>query len=164
MMQLIERINEKLQSQQFKSLAEAKTEISSSSAGFYWIYTQLPIERFLSCAPPTNQVHIDFRLLAQTHRGLNSVIKQVGQENWCIYNGKGKELKKRLSAGFTNTIGPTGKLALTRCFEEGDFRIKYITCDSNAEFHGISETYGDLEKDLERVWRLQYGWPLLCRT
>jgi len=109
-------------------------------------------------------VHIDFSLMAKIHKGLSSVVTQHNKDCWCIYNGKGKQLISRLAAGFTNTEGKTGKLALKRCFKEDDFRIKYIICQSNNIDHGIIEQYDDVQRDLERVWRLHYSWPFLCRT
>jgi len=160
----IESVENKIQSQSHISLAAAKTEISSTDSGFYWIYTKLPLERFMESSPPSNPVHINFSATAKIHRSLKSVIMQHDSEHWCIYNGKGKQLKNRLVAEFTNTQGKTGKLALLRCFNENDFAVKYITCQSDNDLSGISEKYSDVEKDLERVWRLNYGWPFLCRT
>ena len=164
MKSLIERINKKLESQDLITLQGAKSAIPTSAEGFYWIYTKLPLSRFSSAPSPSNEVHIDFSLMAKLHKDLSSVIAQQNKDYWCIYNGKGKQLKYRLGAGFTNTNGATGKLALTRCFKEDDFRIKYILCESKDSDHGIKEKYVDVQRDLERVWRLHYGWPFLCRT
>ena len=161
---LIEVVDKKLQTQDLITLQAAKDEISTSASGFYWIYTKLPLNQFLNAKRPSNTAHIDFSQMAKLHKGLNSVIAQSNNDYWCIYNGKGKQLKTRLSAGFKNTIGVTGKLALTRCYNENDFRIKFIICQSNNASHGITEKYDDVQRDLERVWRLHYGWPLLCRT
>lgn len=164
MKKLIELVDKKLQAQGFVTLQVAKDEISILSSGFYWIYTKLPLNKFSNARPPSNSVHIDFSQMARLHKGLNSVIIHHNKNYWCIYNGKGKQLKTRLAAGFTNTNGATGKLALMRCFKEDDFRIKYIICQSNNSDHGIIEQYNDVQRDLERVWRLHYGWPFLCRT
>ncbi|MCG2739108.1 MAG: hypothetical protein L6300_02585 [Syntrophaceae bacterium] len=164
MKNLIERVDEKLKSQSYINLEMAKNEISNSASGFYWIYTKLPMSRFSAAPSPSNRAHTDFSLLATIHNGLVSVISQSNKEHWCIYNGKGKQLKARMAAEFTNTKGKTGKLALLRCFQESDFDIKYIICESYDARHGITERYGDIERDLERVWRLNHGWPFLCRT
>lgn len=164
MKQVAEKIERKLQLQNLVTLSKAKDVIDNSASGFYWIYTKLPITNFSACARPKNTVHIDFSLMAKTHKGSKNIITQSGNDYWCIYNGKGKELKKRLSAGFTNTKSKTGKLALLRCFKEDDFRIKYIVCQSTSKEYGIQETYSNLQRDIERVWRLNYGWPFLCRT
>ena len=102
--------------------------------------------------------------MAKIHKELGKVISQSNSEYWCIYNGKGKQLKNRLVAEFTNTPGNTGKLALLRCFNEDDFRIKYIVCQNDNCAYGINMKYEELQRDLERVWRLNFGWPFLCRT
>ncbi|MGF1685051.1 hypothetical protein [Photobacterium minamisatsumaniensis] len=164
MLDKVIEINELLNKQRYYTLKEAKDEISSKAAGFYWIYTKLPIERFLEAPTPTNSVHIDLSLISRLHKDLEWIIKQGKEDYWCIYNGKGTELKKRMSAGFTNTPGGTGKLALTRCFEENDFRVKFIVCDSKNTIYGIDSEFSDLKLDLERTWRLNFGWPMLCRT
>ena len=164
MKSVIEEIDKKLQSQELVSLAKAKSNIANSDSGFYWIYTQQSLKKFAECDPPTNPVHIDFSLMAKIHTGLESIITESDNDYWCIYNGKGNKLEQRISAGFTNTAGATGKLALLRCFAEDDFRIKYIICQNSSQKHGITESYSELQRDLERVWRLHYGWPFLCRT
>ncbi len=164
MKKLIKRVDGKLKKQKFVTLQVAKEEIPASASGFYWIYTKLPLRKFSNASPPSNRVHIDFSLMAKLHKDLSSVVTQHNKDYWCIYNGKGKQLKTRLAAGFSNTEGGTGKLALERCFQTDDFRIKYIICQSHDSDHGITEKYDDIQKDLERVWRLHYGWPFLCRT
>lgn len=164
MLNKIEEINSLLNKQNYRTLQEAKSEISRKASGFYWIYTKLPITQFIHAPKPSNPVHVDFSLMASTHQGLKSIIEQIDSEHWCIYNGKGTNLKDRMSAAFTNTNGETGKLALARIFNEDDFRVKFIVCDSNNADHGVSDSFDCLQRDLERVWRLNYGWPLLCRT
>lgn len=161
---LIKLIDEKLKTQCHITLQVAKDTICTSASGFYWIYTKLSLNRFIDAPRPSNTAHIDFSKMAKLHKCLNSVIAQNNEDYWCIYNGKGKQLKNRLLAAFTNTAGTTGKLALTRCYQEDDFRIKFITCQINDTKHGINKEYDAVQRDLERVWRLHYGWPLLCRT
>jgi len=164
MLNKIERISSLLDQQNYRTLKEARSEIPSRASGFYWIYTKLPITEFINSPKPNNPAHVDFSLMSSAHQGLKWVIEQNGSEHWCIYNGKGTNLKDRLSAAFTNTDGQTGKLALTRHFKEDDFQIKFIVCSNNNTDYGVSESFDCIQRDLERVWRLNYGWPLLCRT
>lgn len=161
---LVERIEIKLESQESISLETAKNNILPNASGFYWIYTKLPMNKFAKAASPSNSAHIDFSRLAEIHIGVKSIITQTDTEYWCIYNGKAKQLRNRIAAQFTNTKGETGKLALLRCFQKADFRIKYIACETDSIQRGIPERYDDIKRDLERVWRLSYGWPFLCRT
>ena len=164
MLNKIEEINSRLVLQSYRTLQDAKSKIERKASGFYWIYTKLPIAQFINSPKPSNPVHVDFSLMASTHQGLKSIIEQSGSDYWCIYNGKGTNLKERMSAAFTNTDGQTGKLALTRVFKEDDFRVKFIACNSNDTDHGVNDSFDSLQRDLERVWRLNYGWPILCRT
>ncbi|HFK2926427.1 TPA: hypothetical protein ACGY8I_003720 [Aeromonas hydrophila] len=164
MLSNIKKINSKLKKQKFRTLHETKLEITTRDNGFYWIYTKLPIEKLIESAAPTNQAHVDISLMASTHKGLKYIIKQAGSDYWCIYNGKGTNLKNRISAAFTDTDGATGKLALNRVFEEDEFRIKFIVCNSSNTEYGVNDLFSSLERDVERAWRLNYGWPILCRT
>jgi len=159
----IKQIKEKLESQDFIGLDKVKEDITVSTSGFYWIYTKLPLKKFAEASAPSNDAHVDFALLANIHSELKHVICQTDGEYWCIYNGKGKQLKSRIVAQFSNTEATTGKLALQRCFKEADFKVKYISCESVDGQHGVCEKYDTLKRDLERVWRLDNGWPFLCR-
>ena len=164
MLKTIERINSLLEKQDYCTLQEAKTNIDGKLSGFYWIYTKLPLASFIKAPKPINPKHVDLSLMANTHQNLKWITKQNGSEYWCIYNGKGERLNKRMTAAFTNSDGETGTTALMRCFEENDFKVKYIICSSVNSSHGVKEEYSSLERDLERVWRLNYTWPFLCRT
>jgi len=159
----LKQIEKKLDSQDFIGLDRVKEEIPGSASGFYWIYTNLTLKKFAAAAAPSNRVHIDCAKLADIPSGLKHIIRQTAVEYWCIYNWKGKKLRNRIVSEFTNTDGKTGKLALQRCFNEADFKVKYISCTSANGQHGVSETYDTLRRDLERVWRLNSGWPFLCR-
>lgn len=108
----VEEIEQKLNRQPFLSLGEIKQDVSSNASGFYWIYSNLPIDRFKTARASTNSVHVDFAELAKSHEALKYVIPPSNPDCWCIYNGKGKQLKNRIVAEFTNTQGKTGKLAL----------------------------------------------------
>ncbi|EKB19400.1 hypothetical protein HMPREF1170_03840 [Aeromonas veronii AMC35] len=164
MLSKIKQINSQLEKQKYRTLQETKLEIPIKANGFYWIYTKLPIEKLIESATPINQAHVDISLMASTHQGLKYIIKQTKSDYWCIYNGKGTNLKQRISAAFTNTNGATGKLALTRVFKDDEFRVKFVVCNISNTEYGIKDTFDSLERDLERVWRLNYGWPILCRT
>jgi hypothetical protein len=160
----VEEIEQKLSSQPFFSLIEVKENIGASASGFYWIYSNLPLDRFKTAAVPTNSVHVNFAELSKSHEALKHVIPSSNQDWWCIYNGKGKQLKNRIVAEFTNTQGKTGKLALLRCFQERDFKIKYVVCGDSTSATGVATQYSKLERHLERAWRLHIGWPVLCRA
>jgi len=168
---ILKDIEAKLHSQSLISLTQAKSEIDAKASGFYWIFTNKPIMSFLNCPKPINPKHVNFRYLSKIHKNQKYVISQQGNEEyWCIYNGKAKDLNNRIEAEFSATVftkkselSKTGKLALTRCFSSNDFKIKYIVCDAPRNSKGVTSVYECLEKDLERIWRLNNGWPIFCR-
>ncbi|MBY6213024.1 hypothetical protein KUV95_15840 [Microbulbifer agarilyticus] len=160
MKNIAEQANNIINSQAFHSLQSVKNNLSDSSSGFYWIYTKLKISDLKLSTSPTNQAHVKINDLATIHENLPNVIPESNLDYWCIYNGKGKNLKNRINAEFSNTSGCTGTLALKRCFQESDFNIKFVECCSG----NFNHTYQDIEAHLERVWRLSFGWPILCRA
>jgi len=98
----VNEIEKKLNSQPFLSLSEVKQNINSSASGFYWIYSNIPLNRFKTATAPTNSVHIDFAEISKAHEALKHVIQPSNHDCWCVYNGKGKQLKNRIVAEFTN--------------------------------------------------------------
>lgn len=164
MLSYVEEIEQKLNSQPFLSLSDVKLRVSASASGFYWIYSNLPLARFKTATAPTNPVHVDFAELSKSHEALKHVIPPSNLDWRCIYNGKGKQLKNRIVAEFTNTQAKTGKLALLRCFQESDFKIKCVVCSDSTSATGVATQYSQLEKHLECAWRLHIGWPILCRA
>lgn len=161
---IADEVERKLNSQPFVTIEDAKKAIENSSSGFYWIFTSLSYVDFQKASPPENIAHVDYSEMARVHKGLKHVIQSSEKDYWCIYNGKARQLKNRMYAAFTVTNGGTGKLSLERCFKKEDFKVKYIICDSDDPLYGIKYKYSGIEQNLERVWRLNYGWPLLCRT
>lgn len=149
-----------LSSQPLCSLEEVQCNLHHSVGGFYWIYTKQDISRLKKAPASSNSAHVNIGELAAVHEGLPNVIPQIDSEYWCVYNGKGKSLKARIVAEFSNTEGPTGTLALTRCFSEDVFKIRYLICDTKQFEHSYKAT----EMHFERVWRLTFGWPVLCRA
>jgi hypothetical protein len=160
----VEQFEKKLYNQSFVSLSDIGSKISADASGFYWIYSTLSFDKFKNAVAPKNSAHVNFAELAKLHEGLKHVIPPSDTEPWCIYNGKGKKLRNRILAEFTNTKGKTGKLALRRCFEDSDFKIKYVVCDDTSPNTGVLEPYSHFEKHFERAWRLHVGWPFLCRA
>jgi len=111
--EILATIERKLSSQDFLELENIRNSITPNSSGFYWIYTNLSIDKFTESVAPVHLAHIDFSYLATIHKNLKYVISQKNSEEfWCIYNGKGKELKKRILAEFSIGGSQTGKLAL----------------------------------------------------
>lgn len=163
MLTIVNQIEGKLRDQPFLSLNEVRRNINKNLSGFYWIYTNLPINELKNASNPANNAHVDIRGLAVMHEGINNIINQIDDNLWCIYNGKGKRLRDRIVAEFTNTSGKTGKLAILRCFDEQSFKVKYVSCGVSSSITQITMPYLQLEKHLERLWRLHIGWPILCK-
>ncbi len=158
----LETVEIKLAQQSFLTLQEVENNLDSEMSGFYWIYTNKTIQDFKETSDPNNIKHINLKNISTLHENLEYVIHQQDRELWCIYNGRGKSLKKRIKQEFHQGRG-TGTLALLRDFEVENFKIKYIICNNDDIDRGVIDNYKLLEKDLERIWRLNNKFPIFCR-
>jgi hypothetical protein len=75
----VDEIEAKLKSQPYLSLSEIKKNVSAEASGFYWVYSNLPIESFKTTTAPTNAAHVNFMALivdlSKSHEGLKHAIK-----------------------------------------------------------------------------------------
>jgi hypothetical protein len=80
-----------------------------------------------------------------------------------IYRG----LKERIKEEFRGGQG-TGSLAIkhTVVSDFSKWRYSYVIVKnrSNPDQVDLNLDYHELGRCLERAWRLDYGWPILCRS
>lgn len=139
----------------------------TKSAGFYWIYTnysQADLERQQGPAC-TNAVNIG--LLAQLHWGLENTCN-IRSEGFClVYNGIAgvrTGIRERLHQHFNGGEG-TGSLAILRTAlaDLNRWRISYATIEvGEGNEPDVCANYDEVARHVERIWRLEYGWPILC--
>lgn len=137
------------------------------SNGLYWIYTDYEIQSLKKCVSSEEKGAIDIAFRASLHEGLTHISQIKVNRFWLVYNGKsGKScgLRERLHQHFNGGNG-TGCLSVLNSSlnDLRRWRISYVTLevpkDQNLD---ITLDYNKYTYDLERIWRLQYGWPLLC--
>jgi hypothetical protein len=85
----VDEIEAKLKSQPYLSLSEIKKNVSAEVSGFYWVYSNLPIESFKTATAHTNAAHVNFMALSKSHEGLKHAIQPSNTDYWCICNEKG---------------------------------------------------------------------------
>lgn len=140
-------------------------ELSTKVSGLYWLYTTYDIASIKNCRASTQENAVNIPLVATLHEGLTNIYK-ANDEKLLVYNGIGKELRKRIQQEFNGGEGTASlgisKTSLNRL--DNWFFSYVIMSDGNSEESSdIDVSYSEHGKNLERMWRLEYGWPLLCR-
>lgn len=137
-------------------------EITKDLGGFYWIYTSYSINELMACRKADKNGAIDIGALAKLHHGLRGVNNgQIGEFR-LVYNGVAKPIRSRLQQHFNGGEG-TGCLAIkhTSLNDLSRWRISYAAAGLQGAHIPLS--YGSQAKTFERLWRLEFGWPLLCQ-
>lgn len=138
----------------------------TKSAGFYWIYTnysQLELEQQV----PQCQGAIDIGLLSKLHNGLANTCKIQPEGFKLVYNGiAGAKtgVRERIHQHFNGGEG-TGSLAIlrTNLNDLERWRVSYATIETPQRYTpDVAAQYDAVAEHVERMWRLNYGWPMLC--
>lgn len=145
----------------------------TKSAGLYWIYTSHSDNELKACSSSNDKGAIDLGSLAKLHYGLPNVCSiQQQSENKknfrLVYNGvAGKSLgiRGRIHQHFNGGKG-TGCLAICKSSlsDLENWRVSYLVLEHDNATVDLNASYDLHAKNLERIWRLKYGWPLLCKT
>lgn len=137
------------------------SELPTNAYGFYWIYTSYTLQKMINCTPDQKAASVKINERAKLHGGLShicSIQEPIGESKfWLVYNGIGSPLRARILVEFGNGSKKTGSLAIrsTSINYFDKWCYSYLIIDK-----AIYNKYGN---DFERLWRLEYGWPLLCR-
>ncbi len=133
--------------------------------GFYWIYTNYSVDELKSSIQSQQPGSANIAGLAALHDGLKNVcvIEREGYRLvYCGAAGASCGLRGRIHQHFNGGNG-TGAIAICKSSlnDLTRWRVSYAT-------FGYIEGKSDLSCDshhrdeLERIWKLQHGWPLLC--
>lgn len=136
--------------------------------GLYWIYTEYSVQDIIDCEPSPQDNAVDIAALAKQHQGLSN----IHRINHCgfnlVYNGIGggsSGLRERIQREFNGGSG-TGSLGIlkTSLNDLDKWRISYVILQNDKIRPDLNLNYDEYATVLERTWRLEYGWPLLCRS
>jgi hypothetical protein len=135
----------------------------------YWIYTDYKVNELKACETSDNSGAIPIARLAKMHEGLPHVSTLSIRGFQLVYSGiagPALGLRGRIHQHFNGGQG-TGCLSIlksTLC-DLDRWRLSFVAFGALAgDEHDVQVDYSTQAKDLERMWRLTYGWPLLCRT
>jgi hypothetical protein len=141
---------------------------ATKQCGLYWIYTTYSNCDFLAATPSTKRGSINFKNLALRHTDLSNVCTNKVGKHRLVYNGiggTGKKghggLRERILEEFRGGEG-TGSLAIrgSSLSNLDNWRYSYVLW-SEIEFQNPHE-YDSFSEIIERLWRIHFGWPILC--
>jgi hypothetical protein len=141
----------------------------TKESGLYWIYTTYTDEDFLAASPSLKTKSVNFHNLIKRHFGLKNICQKKVDGFRLVYNGIGGTgqkgyggLRERILEEFRGGE-KTGSLAImdSSVNDLNKWGVSYILW-SEIKFEGGSPDYRTFSEGLERLWRIHFGWPLLC--
>lgn len=136
--------------------------------GLYWIYTTYSDEELLTATASTKKNSVNFSSLVAHHAELAHLCNQTVGAFRVVYNGIGGlgpkghgGLRERILGEFRGGHG-TGSLAIkdSSLSDLDKWRYSYVLW-AEIEFPHSYE-YASFSETIERLWRIHYGWPILC--
>jgi|SRR5690606_29425429 len=145
--------------------------------GLYWLWTDVDFSELKNAVPRVNTQEVPINKLVTYREQLNNIARIEKDGFKIVYNGIGGYKKVPATFGLRERINQeihcndyrTGTLnILNRNFKIENWAVSFFDFD-HPENKAIlkvlnSESpYQDYAKDLEMIWRLEYGTPILCR-
>lgn len=170
----IERTKEERFSEPRITARGLSLEAPRKAAGLYFIYTSYSLDELAGAVAVNNGGAVPISRLVAAHRRMPGICQITRDGFRLVYNGIGGfngsdyGLRKRIGQQFTTKDPRTGALCIreSTVSDLSRWRISYVTlhCQhSGAADFGPEWTFSEHALDIERCWRLQCGWPLLCR-
>ena len=147
---------------------ETKGILKTGQKGLYWFWTDLSNDD-LSEFTSSESGEIDFREIINRRKSLSYSNKMVTEDGFrLVYNGIGDGLRERILQELRGSSGTTGTLSLNSKGESSNWKVSYIDIDEvdriNDELNDEADEiiYREWIHKLERDWRIEFGWPILC--
>ena len=149
--------------------------------GLYWLWTRLEFQDIANAwvDPPQDAVksrQVPFKKLINDRIGLKNVCTVSKNGYSIVYNGIGGYTKSNMGFGLRERILQeincndyrTGTLNINKWFNPQDWAVSFFDFDAPENHEIIEELreegfYTKYATDLEMLWRLEYGHPILCR-
>jgi len=141
----------------------------TKSNGLYWIYTDHTDMELIEAIPSPQRGSLNFRTLVERN-ALNSYsCKETTGGFRVVYSGiggvglkKSGGLRERILQEFRGGEG-TGSLAIANSslMDLSRWKVSFVLWN---EIDSLNESYSyyPFATAIEGLWRLRFGWPLLC--
>lgn len=144
--------------------------------GLYWLWTRLDFEQ-LKDVKNNHNSEVPISKLIEQRIGLSTICQIEHNGYKVVYNGiggyktnpKGFGLRERIMQEYNSKDHRTGSLNLkNRNLNINDWAISFFDFDDEKnknvfEFLKEEEAYINYASDLEKLWRIEFGHPILCR-
>ncbi len=140
----------------------------TKQSGLYWIYTTYTDNELFTSTPSPKRKSVDFRNTITRHAHRAHVCNREVQGFRLVYNGIGGlgakgsgGLRERILDEFRGGEG-MGSLAVkgSSLNDLQKWRFSYVLWPE-IRFEKPHE-YAQFAEDIERLWRIHFGWPVLC--
>lgn len=158
-----------------KEFKESKP-LPTKHRGLYWLWTNLSFDELEQTIIKENTKEVPIGKLVKHRRELSCITDISKGDFKIVYNGIGGYLKEPASFGLRERINQeitcndyrTGTLNLSRRFNPENWAVSFFDFDDKDNHLLLSslntnQPYKDYAKDLENLWRLEFGTPILCR-
>lgn len=142
---------------------------NTHSYGLYWLYTNYTLNDLINSTKAPLKGAIDMAGLANDRQCLAHICNINDQGFRIVYNGIGGVgnkgtggLRERILQEFSGGCG-TGSLAIKKTSLSDLTRWKYSYVIIQGSTIDINLPYSLWAEKLENVWRLEFGWPILCK-
>jgi hypothetical protein len=144
-------------------------------AGLYFFYTSYTLAEMEQATHIVTGQAVPIAKLVRAHQRLQGVCQIVHDGFRLVYNGVGGytggeyDLRTRILQEISAVDPRTGSLCIRQSTvnDLARWRYSFVTLGSSSAPEnsdlGTAWPYEEHALDIERCWRLQYGWPLLCR-
>ena len=178
---MIKELLHEIQEQQLKtfiSLNDFRSQkpLPAKRRGLYWFWTNLSNTELEQTIKLEKTKEVPIAKLVKYRKGL-SCVADIKKDNFkIVYNGiggyrtptKAFGLRKRINQEINCKGKSTGTLNLMNIFSLENWAISYFDFDDEENIEILKvlnseETYTEFAKELENLWRLEFGTPILCR-
>lgn len=145
------------------------TQLPTRVEGLYWIYTDYSEDDLIACIPSPQKKAINIRKLTAQHAGLKHICTIKHETYRLVYSGSACSgakqefgLRERILQHFNGGSG-TGSLGVLKSSlnDLNRWLFSYVRLGTTPGAC-INAGYNEFGLLYERLWRLEYGWPLLC--
>ena len=173
---LLYQIQEK-QLKTFIKLDEFRKQkpLPTKRRGMYWFWTDLSFDKLEETISLEKTKEVPIGKLVKNRKELSCISDIKIDDFKIVYNGiggyrtssKAFGLRERINQEISCNDYRTGTLNLKRIFSLENWGISYFDFDNdeNKEILKVlnsNETYLEFAKELENLWRLEFGTPILC--
>lgn len=141
----------------------------TKSNGLYWIYTDHTDLELLQSTSSSQRGALNFSSLVERNRSGNHCCKEAVDGYRIVYSGIGGVgqkneggLRERILQEFRGGEG-TGSLAIAKSsvLDFSRWKVSFVLWD---EIDALRERYSyyPFATAVEGLWRLHFGWPMLC--